>query len=45
MKSKNVTLHLKGDLYDKYKEFCKEKGWLVSRQVELMMEAQMKEEE
>lgn len=42
MKPKNVTLHLNSDLYEKYKEFCKRKGWLVSRQVELMMEKQMK---
>ena len=31
------------DLYDKYKEFCKKKGWLASRQFEILMEEQMKE--
>ncbi len=42
MKPKNVTLHLNEDLYDKYREFCKKKGLMVSRQIELFMEAQMK---
>lgn len=44
MKSKNITLRVNSDLYDKYKEFCKKKGLLISRQVEIMMEEQLKEE-
>ena len=44
MKPKNVTLHLNEELYEKYREFCKKKGWMVSRQIELFMEAQMKED-
>lgn len=43
MASKNVTLRVDEDLYDRYKEFCKKKGWLISRQFEIMMEEQMKE--
>lgn len=41
--SKNITLRVNTELYDKYKEFCKEKGWLLSRQFEIMMEEHMKE--
>ncbi|MBI3051702.1 hypothetical protein HYY74_04570 [Candidatus Woesearchaeota archaeon] len=40
---RNVTLMVDGKLYDLYREFCKRKGWLISRQFELMMEAQLKE--
>jgi hypothetical protein len=42
MKSKNITLRVNSDLYDKYREFCKHKGLLISRQVEIMMEEQLK---
>lgn len=31
------------DLYERHTEFCKKKGWLISRQFEIMMEEQMKE--
>jgi len=44
MQSKNITLRVKSDLYEKYKELCKNKGLLISRQVEIMMEAQLKKE-
>jgi len=43
MKSKNITLRVNSDLYDKYRNFCKKKGLLISRQVEIMMEEQLKE--
>ena len=43
MESKNITLRVKSELYNKYREFCKHKGLLVSRQFELMMEEQLKE--
>ncbi|MBU0459762.1 MAG: hypothetical protein KJ771_03055 [Nanoarchaeota archaeon] len=42
MESKNVTLRVNSELYDKYREFCKKKGLLMSRQVEIMMEEQLK---
>jgi hypothetical protein len=45
MASKNVTLSVDEDLYNKYRDFCKIKGWLISRQFEIMMEEQMKEDE
>lgn len=41
MASKNVTLRINSATYDKYREFCKKKGLLVSRQFEIMMEEQM----
>ncbi len=45
MSSKNVTLSVDADLYDKYRDFCKRKGLLISRQFEIMMEKQMGEDE
>ena len=42
MNSKNITLRVNSQLYDDYRAFCKMKGLLVSRQVEIMMEKQMK---
>ena len=45
MESKNITLRVDSKLYDKYREFCKKKGLLVSRQVEIMMEGRMKDDE
>jgi hypothetical protein len=44
MKQKNVTLHLDGQLYEKYRKHCKEKGLLVSRQIEIFIESQLKGE-
>ncbi|MCK5282258.1 MAG: hypothetical protein KAK00_02520 [Nanoarchaeota archaeon] len=45
MQSKNITLRVNSSLYDKYRSFCKKKGWLISRQFEIMMEGQIKKEE
>ena len=42
MESKNITLRVNTELYDKYREFCKKKGLLISRQVEIMMEEQLR---
>lgn len=42
MPSKNVTLNVNEDLYNKYREFCKKKGWIISRQFEIMIEEQLK---
>lgn len=44
MNSKNITLRVNSELYDKYRELCKKKGLLVSRQFEIMMEKQLEEE-
>ncbi len=32
--SKSVTLKVDSDVYEKYREFCKEKGLIVSKQFE-----------
>ena len=45
MESKNITLKVNSLIYDKYREYCKKKGLIVSRQVEIMMEEKLKEEE
>ena len=41
--SKNITLKVNKELYDKYRALCKKRGWIVSRQVEIMMEGQLKQ--
>jgi len=45
VESKNITLKVNSLIYDKYREYCKKKGLIVSRQVEIMMEEKLKEEE
>ena len=45
MGSKNITLKVNSEIYDKYREYCKKKGLIVSRQVEIMMEVQLKKNE
>lgn len=42
MATKNITLKVSSDIYDQYRTFCKKKGWVASRQFEIMMEEQMK---
>lgn len=44
MESKNITLRVNSKLYETYKEFCKKKVWLLSRQFEIMIEEQLKKE-
>lgn len=44
MAKKNVTLSVDLNLYDNYVKFCKKRGFIVSRQFELMMENQMKKD-
>ena len=44
MESKNITLRVNSQLYDVYKELCKKKGLLISRQFEIMMGKKLKEE-
>lgn len=43
--SKNITLKVNKELYDKYRAHCKKRGWIVSRQVEIMMENQLNDEQ
>lgn len=44
MKSKNITLKVNSELYDTYREYCKKKGLIVSRQFEIMIEEQLRKE-
>ena len=39
--SKNITLKVNSKLYDKYRALCKKEGWIVSRQLEKCMEAEL----
>ena len=43
MESKNITLRVNSELYNEYRQLCKKKGLLVSRQVEIMMEERLEE--
>jgi len=43
MDTKNITLKVNSELYDKYRVFCKKKGWIVSRKFEIMMEEQLED--
>ena len=42
MSSKSVNLKVDSNIYDKYREFCKLKGIVVSRQFEIIMEEHLK---
>ncbi len=42
MSTKNITLKVNSDIYDKYRALCKKEGWVVSRQFEKLMEEQIK---
>ena len=44
MDAKNVTLKVNSKIYDNYKELCKQKGLIISRQFEILMEEQLKKE-
>ena len=45
MKTKNITLKVNSEPYDKYREICKKEGWIVSRQFEKSMELELKKRE
>lgn len=40
---RNVTLKVDEDIYDKYRDFCRKEGLIVSRQVEIFMEGKLNE--
>lgn len=44
MGSKNITLKIDEDLYNAYKEYCKKKGLVISRQFEIFAEEQLKKD-
>ena len=39
---KNVTMHINSKLYDKYSEFCKKEGIILSRQIEKFIIKELK---
>ncbi len=41
MGSKNITLKVNESLYDSYKEYCKKKGYVISRQFEIFIEKEL----
>ena len=41
---KNVTLYLNSNLYDKYVEYCKKEGLMLSRQIEKFIEGEIKDD-
>ena len=42
MGSKNITLKVDEKLYEAYKEYCKKKGLVISRQFEIFVEEELK---
>jgi hypothetical protein len=44
METKNITLKVNSSIYDKYREYCKRKGLIVSKQFEIIMEEKLKQE-
>lgn len=41
-KTKNITLKVNAELYEKFRKHCKEKGLIISRQFEIFMEDRLK---
>jgi len=42
MSGKNVTLKIDSKAYDEYREYCKEKGLIVSKQFENFIKEELK---
>jgi len=43
-KRKPVTVSLRADLLNKYSEYCKEQGMVLSRRIEILMEEDLKKQ-
>lgn len=43
MKNKNVTLSVDSETYDRYSEYCKKNGLVISKRVEIFMQKDLKE--
>jgi len=41
-KTKNITLKVNAELYEKFRKYCKEKGLIISKQFELFIEKELK---
>ena len=44
MAKKRVTLFVDSEIYDKFKEQCYKKGWIVSKQFQNYIEKEVKKE-
>lgn len=44
-KTKNITLKVNAELYEKFRKYFKEKGLIISRQFEIFMGNKLKNEE
>jgi len=42
MPSKNITLKVDEKLYEDYRNYCKQKGLIISRQFEIFIEEELK---
>jgi len=42
---KNVTIHLNSKLYEKYSNYCKKEGIVLSRQIEKFIEKELKKKD
>jgi antitoxin component of RelBE/YafQ-DinJ toxin-antitoxin module len=42
MSNKRVTLSVDSSVYDEYKKYCEEKGIILSKQFELFMKQELK---
>ncbi|MEM4270608.1 MAG: hypothetical protein QXO70_00775 [Candidatus Pacearchaeota archaeon] len=41
--NKNVTLSVDSEIYDKYSEYCKKNGLIISKRFEIFMQKELKE--
>jgi len=40
--TKNITLKVNAELYEKFRKYCKERGLIISRQFEIFMENELR---
>ncbi len=40
---KRITLSVDSEIYDKYRDYCEEKGIILSKQVELFIKKELEE--
>lgn len=42
-RKKRITLSVDAEIYDKYRDYCEEKGIILSKQVELFIKKELEE--
>ena len=42
MTNKRITLSVDAEVYEKYREYCEEKGLIISKQIENFMREELK---